>query len=65
PQAGGPEAWIPWATGARGFWVASTVSLWLAAALLLGLMAWVIRLKTAQALRDAAQTVPLDAARAG
>ncbi len=32
----------PWAVGAAGFWVASTIALWVAALALLSLMAWVI-----------------------
>lgn len=54
-QALPADAWLPWAVGARGFWVASTISLWLAALLLLGLMAWVIRQKTREAMAEAAR----------
>jgi MATE family multidrug resistance protein len=41
------SSFLPWAVGASGFWVMSTAALWLAAVLLLGLMAWVIRQKQA------------------
>ncbi len=37
------DALWPWAVGAAGFWVASTIALWVAALALVGLMAWVVR----------------------
>jgi len=36
-------SWLPWAVGAAGFWASATLALWLAAVLLLSLLAWVIR----------------------
>lgn len=49
----GPNAWLPWAVGAAGFWVSATVALWTAAALLLSLLAWVIRQKRPEEHRPA------------
>ncbi len=40
------DSLLPWAVGASGFWVASTAALWVAAVLLLALLAWVIRQQT-------------------
>jgi len=40
-----PTCWLPWAVGASGFWASATIALWLAAALLLLLLAWVMNQK--------------------
>jgi multidrug resistance protein, MATE family len=40
-----PTSFLPWAVGASGFWVTSTLALWMAALLLLALLAWVMRQK--------------------
>ncbi|MEY2730397.1 MAG: multidrug resistance protein NorM [Pseudomonadota bacterium] len=38
-------SWLPWAVGASGFWASATIALWLAAVLLLLLLAWVMNQK--------------------
>ena len=40
-----PTSWLPWAVGASGFWASATIALWLAAVLLLLLLAWVMNQK--------------------
>ena len=40
-----PASWLPWAVGASGFWASATIALWLAAVLLLLLLAWVMNQK--------------------
>jgi MATE family multidrug resistance protein len=49
----GPNSWLPWAVGAAGFWWSATLALWTAAALLLSLLAWVMRQKMADEHRPA------------